>query len=64
MIFPPLTTIDSANRLADWDVIGADMELAKVDTQYDLNAQIVDATSRWALEILEASPALQSGGRP
>ena len=22
--FPPLTTIDSANRLADWDVIGAD----------------------------------------
>ena len=36
---------------------------AKVDTQYELNAQIAQATTRWAVEALYASPALQ-GGRP
>lgn len=36
---------------------------AKVDTQYDLNEQIAQSTSQWAIEILEGSAALH-GGRP
>jgi dienelactone hydrolase len=34
---------------------------AKVDTQYELNEQIAEATSRWATEVVQASPALQGG---